>query len=230
MFVEETKWFFEKITALPSDSVFPAVNIGSCTGIYRSKTQPHIDRFLFMPLKNQNLKVIHVDIQKAPGVDLSGDLSNPSFQATLKQLQAKSVFCNHLLEHVTNPKSICDFILELLPENGYIFVSCPFKYPYHPDPIDTLFRPGIQELADLFPNTRIIEATVIHSRFFSTMKPYFIPFYLVLKLIRLFLPFYKPRNWIQAWVNLPYLVTGYHGTCLIAQKLSMTPTNESVIS
>ena len=226
MFVEETKWFFEKITALPSSAVFPAANLGSCTGAYRSKTQPHIDRFLFRPLKKQNLKVIHVDIQEASGVDLSGDLSDPEFRAVLKQLQVKSVFCNHLLEHVTDPKGICDFVMELLPENGYIFVSCPFRYPYHPDPIDTLFRPAVQELADLFPNTRIIEASVIHSGFFSTMKPYFIPFYLVLKLARLFLPIYKPRNWIQAWVNLPYLFTGYKGTCLIAQKLPATPTSE----
>ena len=36
--------------------------------------------------------------------------------------------------------------LDLLPIGGLIFVTVPLSYPYHRDPIDTMFRPSLAEL------------------------------------------------------------------------------------
>jgi hypothetical protein len=40
-------------------------------------------------------------------------------------------------------------------------VSVPYRFPYHPDPIDTLFRPHVTELIQLFPRSRVLCAEVV---------------------------------------------------------------------
>ncbi|OBQ33891.1 MAG: hypothetical protein AN485_17485, partial [Anabaena sp. MDT14b] len=47
------------------------------------------------------------------------------------------------------------------PKSGYIFVTVPYKYPYHRDPIDTMFRPDIQELSSLFPDFKIVNGEIL---------------------------------------------------------------------
>ena len=37
----------------------------------------------------------------------------------------------------------------------------PNAFPYHPDPIDTMFRPGVEELAALFPHCRLVHGEVL---------------------------------------------------------------------
>ena len=94
-----------------------------------------------------------------------GDVTNPKFMEKLKNIGFKSVICSNLLEHVPEKsrKEICDSLSELIPEKGYFFISGPYKFPYHPDPIDTMYRPNIEEMASLFPNTTIIESSIITS-------------------------------------------------------------------
>ncbi len=67
------------------------------------------------------------------------------------------------LEHVHNPKDICAAIVEIIKEKGYLIVTVPFLYPYHNDPFDTMFRPDINELALLFPKTKLIKGVMINS-------------------------------------------------------------------
>jgi len=37
-----------------------------------------------------------------------------------------------------------------LPADGYLVVSVPHSYPFHADPIDTLFRPAPDEVVTMF--------------------------------------------------------------------------------
>ena len=98
----------------------------------------------------------HLDIQAQPGVDLVGDLTDLGYLKHLTTLRFRSAFCMNLLEHVTNREQIAAALVEVLPPGGLLFVSVPHRFPYHPDPIDTLYRPDAAELARLFPGTAVV--------------------------------------------------------------------------
>lgn len=141
--------------------MFPMLNVGSSTEAFRTSEQPWIDRYLFARARKHGYVVKHVDIKPARGVDLVGDLADPSFLAVLRRMAVKSVFCSNLLEHVSNRELIARALRDLVPPGGYLFVSCPYRFPYHPDPIDTMFRPTVAELAALFPGLSIQEQAVV---------------------------------------------------------------------
>lgn len=156
MLPKEARWFAKQAAALGDAAIFPMLNVGSHTAEFRATTQPWIDQNLFRPFAERKCEVVHTDIQAAPGVDLVGDLTEPSFQAELRSRKFRSAFCNNLLEHVTEPERICHAVAGALEPGGYLFLSVPHKFPYHADPIDTMFRPSPDELAELFPNTQIV--------------------------------------------------------------------------
>ena len=158
MLLREAQWLARRMEELGAAALYPMVNLGSQTEEFRARTQPWIDHYLFAPARRHGRKVIHVDLQDAPGVDLVGDLTEPAFLQQLRQLRVRSVLCNNLLEHVTNRERIAGAILDLLPPGGYVFLTVPLHFPYHPNPIDTMFRPRIAELAELFPGTRLTRA------------------------------------------------------------------------
>jgi hypothetical protein len=105
--------------------------------------------------------VKHLDEKVSEGVDIVGDLSNPSFRTSLVSMGFKSVLCSNVLEHVPDREQLAASLTQIVPSGGYLFVSCPYRFPYHPDPIDTMFRPGIDDLALLFPETQVHEGTVV---------------------------------------------------------------------
>ena len=59
--------------------------------------------------------------------------------------------CCNVLEHVPNAGQLATAIQRLVAPNGYALVSVPFRFPYHPGPIDTLLRPSVDDLRRLFP-------------------------------------------------------------------------------
>lgn len=152
MLPKEARWFVKQAARLGDEALFPMLNVGSHTAEFRAKTQPWIDAELFGPFAARGREVVHTDIQAAIGVDLVGDLTDPAFQADLKSRRFRSVLCNNLLEHVENPERICRALGEAVTPGGLILLSVPHRFPYHADPIDTMFRPSPEELAKLFPN------------------------------------------------------------------------------
>jgi hypothetical protein len=56
---------------------------------------------------------------------------------------------------------VCAALEELLPPGGLLFLSVPHEFPYHPDPIDTMFRPGVEQLLRLFPRSVCVRAESI---------------------------------------------------------------------
>lgn len=155
MLPREARWF-EAQAARLGDAIFPSLNVGSHTAEFRAKTQPWIDRYIFGPFAAQGREVVHTDIQAAPGVDLVGDLTDPAFQVELRKRKFRSAFCNNLLEHVEHPERITRAVVAAVEPGGYLFVSVPHKFPYHADPIDTMFRPSPVELAALFSGTEVV--------------------------------------------------------------------------
>jgi hypothetical protein len=159
--IQEAQWFAEAIAGIDEASVFPMLNIGSHTEEYRKQHQPWIDRYIFGPHRERGNPVKHLDIRSAAGVDIVGDLTNRAFLKELAAMEFRSVFSANLLEHVVNRQEIAAVITSIVPVGSYLFVSCPFKFPFHADPIDTMFRPDIGELAALFPGTAIRKAAIV---------------------------------------------------------------------
>ena len=176
MLVREAKWFAQRIAELGDEALYPMLNVGSHTAEFRTREQPWIDRHIYAPLRKRGAKVVHTDIQDAPGVDLVGDLTDPKFLAGVSAMQFRGAFCANLMEHVPNREQIGRSVVAAVQPGGYLLVSCPNVFPYHPDPIDTMFRPGVDEMAALFPGTTLVRgeklacgtlATYLASRFAS---------------------------------------------------------------
>lgn len=215
MFADEAKWFGDIFKGFDPSEIFPVLNIGSSTGEFRKIGQPWIHEFIFKDLEQRG-KVVHMDMQSAPGVDLVGDLSDRRFIDKLKQMRFKSIICSNLLEHVENRKEICNVLLEII-DQGYMFISCPTDYPYHPDPIDTMFRPSFEELIQLFPGTQVIhKATITPGNYFDALKKN--PMIMIKTVIRLFLPFYKPSRWLIDANYFRWLFTDFKTIALILKK------------
>ncbi|HEY3787215.1 MAG TPA: hypothetical protein VGL71_00115 [Urbifossiella sp.] len=161
MLVREAKWFAQRFRELGDEALFPMLNIGSHTEEFRTREQPWIDRHVFAPARSRGGKIVHLDIRQAPGVNLVGDLTDPMFLAKVAAMRFRSAFCSNLLEHVPNRDAIGRAAVGTLAPGGYLIVSCPNNFPYHPDPIDTMFRPGVEELAALFPETEIVRGELV---------------------------------------------------------------------
>jgi hypothetical protein len=163
--------------------------------------------------------VLHLDAKAAPGVDIVADLGDPDTVKAMKGRGFQSLLCSNLLEHVEDRQQVARTLLELVPAHGGILiVSCPYRYPYHPDPIDSRFRPTPSELADLFPGTRIErQATVRDGTYGDQIRREPVAF--IKLLVRLLLPFYKLPSWRRAWRHvidhLPWTFRHFEATCVV---------------
>lgn len=220
MLPEEAQWLSRHLGTLPPKDLYPMCNIGSSTDHFRRVEQPYIDKYLFEPARSKKLEVIHVDAKPASGVDLVGDLTDPQFLAHLAELDIRSVMCCNLLEHVTDRRVICDGILSILKPGGYLIATVPNKFPYHEDPIDTMFRPGVKDLVAAFPGTSIHRAATIRaSRFAFDMNRNYRS--LCRLIARVGLPFLRPRRWRADILRLKEIVVGYKVTCVVLRKESI---------
>lgn len=161
MFPEEAAWFGTVLKQIPGSALSPVVNLGSSSADYRSRACPDIDSNIFRPLNERGVSVYHVDTKPAPGVDIVGDIFSLSVQDAIRAISPRTILCNNLIEHVVDRERFCDICEGLLPPNGILCVSVPHKYPFHPDPIDTMYRPSLDELGRLFPHCHLEMGRVI---------------------------------------------------------------------
>lgn len=160
MLVPEAQWYRRRIDAL-GDALYPMLNVGCQTRAFRTEVQPWIDERLFAPARARGRIVVHSDIQSGEGVDLAGDVLDAPFAARLAGMGFASALCSNLLEHVMDPVAMGRVLAGIVRPGGHILVSAPHRFPYHPDPIDTMFRPSPRELAAIFPRTEIVDETII---------------------------------------------------------------------
>jgi hypothetical protein len=213
-------WLANIIYSLNPNSVFPMLNIGSSNKKFREQEQPWIDELLFKPAKSKGYSVIHTDIKNDIGVDLVGDLCNVDFLKQLSDMNIQSVICSNLLEHINNREEISKIISSIVPKNGYLFVTVPYKYPYHCDPIDTMFRPNIQELSSLFPDFKIVNGEILPGGYLvqsTTTTPIL---YTLAMLIRLMLPIYQPLRWVDSLKYALWLFKDISVSCVVLEKVN----------
>lgn len=217
MFQQEAIWIAKFLYSERPRDLFPMLNVGSSTKDFRVRVQPWIDALIFAPARKAGFQVIHLDVKDAPGVDVVGDLTDRTFCAQLAATNIQSALCSNLLEHVTNKEQICLAIERAIRPGGYILVTCPYQYPYHGDPIDTLFRPTPEELAALFPNSTVVSSSILDcgnyaQRLLASPKAF------LWNILRLCLPFYKSASWrellgFQAWIFRTFEVS-----CVVLKK------------
>jgi hypothetical protein len=160
----EATWVARVVTALPAE-VFPMLNVGSQTRRFREIDQPMIERQVFARLRSLDRKVIHTDLREGDGIDVSGDLMDPAFRrAIVEDYGIRSVLCCNVLEHVPDPAGIAAALAQLVEvRHGHLIATVPRAFPYHPDPIDTMFRPSGQDLSRLVAPLMPISITEVRS-------------------------------------------------------------------
>lgn len=163
----EATWIAHQLAAFGNEQISPLVNIGSQTREFRIRRQPHIERDIFAPLRQRAVEVIHTDLKPDDGVDIAGDLFDPSVQAALQARRPRAALTSNLLEHVRAPGELARAIGALVAPGGMLLVTVPRSYPYHADPIDTGFRPSPGELAALFPGFTLVHGEVIEDETYA---------------------------------------------------------------
>ena len=228
MLEAESIWFRQKMEKYTrrGDTI---LNLGSSTQEFREKIQPHIFRNVLLPLDEKNVQIYHVDMKQEDGIDLVGDVTDNEFIDKLASLLPSGIICSNMLEHIEERTDFGKAVVDVLPNGSYIFASCPKKYPYHPDPIDTMFRPTVEELAGVFPKTYLIEGEVVacgtweEKIRYECRVNYVRCFYIrIRQIIRLLLSFFKPHEGIKLFFDKkksPSPSQKLSATCVVLQKV-----------
>lgn len=205
---------------LVKDSV--CLNIGSSTQHFRDVMQPHITKDLIEPIEACGIRVIHCDMKEDDGVDLVGDVLHPEFQQAMADKRADVLLCCNILEHLTDPHRFAAACGNLVRPGGYMVVSVPSSYPCHPDPIDTMLRPTPGELGAFFPDWKVIAAEVLTTDTFldETLKKDGGASILLKHVLKVLVPFYRPRQWWPKAHRLLWLFRPYKSSLVVLQKPS----------
>lgn len=214
----ESEWIGRHLSAMPDGALFPLLDIGSSTLEFRTKTQPYIEENIFRPLRARNPNIYHLDMKAARGVDLVGDLLDPAFVKKIDKMQIQSIMISNLFEHVAARQPICDVVMKILNPGGHLFISGPYKYPYHADPIDTMFRPTIAEMHAYFPHTIIVDSAIINSGNWRQWDAAERGRPLGRTILRLLTPFYRPTKWWELARQAPYILWDISAFVLILRK------------
>ncbi len=166
MFSEEAVWINGVLTRLEIGTGKTVLDIGSSTESFRCLHQPFVDFYIFKPLRERGARVIHVDARESDGVDVVCDISSADSEDRIKRIEPADVMiCTNFLEHVLDRDGVIRRIKAMTKPGGFMIITVPYKYRYHEDPIDTLYRPSNLDLENFFSvqDYRIIESRIIDS-------------------------------------------------------------------
>ena len=219
MLQEESKWICTELLKLnKKNKVSPLLNFGSSTGHFRKKLQSFIHKNIFEPLEMAGVTVFHLDIKESDGVDFVGNVfENRELFNKIREKKINSILCSNLLEHVPDPVPFYKILEELIQDNGYILVTVPFRYPYHADPIDTKYRPTVEEIVMNFSNAKLVKGEIltIDQTHFKYMLQH--PRLFFILLIRVFTPFYRFQSWKKIMADFLNFFKKFMVTCVLVQ-------------
>lgn len=218
MFEAEARWLNAALERFAPARLSPLLNLGSSTAAFREQQQPWTEARLFRPLRARGIEILNVDRRDEPGIDVRADLTNPADLPPLRALAPRAVLCCNLLEHVTDPQLLARHCIDLLPAGGLAFVTAPFSYPHHGDPIDTLYRPSPDELARLFAGARMLDGAIIGAGLSYRDDVRRRPWILLRHLARFPAPFLSLERWKRSMTKLYWLAAEYRITCAVFEK------------
>ncbi len=224
MRIEEARWIegcIARYIGMPESPIGEVMlNLGSGTRKAREVSKPYVHAHTIEPLLRAGFRVVHSDLIEGDGIDMSGDLFDPAFQQRLAELQPQVImFCN-VLEHLPMRLRLqVPAVLErLLAPGGHLFITVPRSYPYHADPIDTMYRPTPQQVAALFPSLQVLDARVIDSDSYLSEFRRGSMGRRTAKLLRLLFPMVRPRRWLSHVHRFFWLYRPYQHSCLLLRK------------
>jgi len=216
MHVNECDWIVKKLETFKKSEISPIIDFGSSTLSYRTINQPWLESNLYKKLRDRKINISFADKKNDVGVDLVGDIFDNNFLSLVKENNFNCIFCCNFLEHVEDPQDLINRCLSLIPVGGLLVITVPHSYPYHRDPIDTLYRPNIKELSQLMHNNEIISSEIISTGSYrdhlrkSPLK--------IFRHIRFFFPFLGFEKWRRSTTKLKWLFTDFKHSCMIVRK------------
>jgi SAM-dependent methyltransferase len=146
MFIDESFWIREKLSKIDLPPGSEVLNIGSSDENFLV-TQPHIGENVLAPLRERGARIVNLDIRPSRPGDYSADITDRELPGKVGR-RFRLIMCTSLLEHVTDRDAAFSNIAALAEDAGYILLTVPRYYPRHLDPIDTMYRPSADELAE----------------------------------------------------------------------------------
>ncbi len=213
MFAVEASWLERLLSEHEPQALSPVLNVGSSTKAFREIEQPWTERLLFVPLRRRGIKIIHLDAREGEGIDIRADILSDSDLPKIKALKPKSILCCNILEHVVDPGALAKRCIDIVGPGGFIFVTVPFSYPHHRDPIDTLYRPGPAELASLFRPAIMLKGEIVDAGESYRGQVAKRPWILFRHILRFPFPFIGFAGWKRSmkklyWLSHNYRLTG----------------------
>jgi SAM-dependent methyltransferase len=217
----EAIWLSAYFAQKDNDALGTILNIGSSTAEFRQQKQSFIEEKIFHPLSRRGVPVVHTDIKAAEGVDIVADIMNDEDLERLRSLKAKTILCSNMLEHVPSPLRMAERLTTLVPPGGVLLVTVPNSYPYHPDPIDTLLRPDIEQLSGLFRQLKLLDGGIVEG---PTVAQEFVrnPLLLPRRVARSFIPLPRFGIWLSTLDRWRWLFRHYRATCIALWKPSVS--------
>jgi hypothetical protein len=197
----------------------PLLNLGSSTRTFREREQPWISEILLAALAQRAIRIVHTDVKSGEGVDLQADIMDEGDFQRIRVIAPRAMLVCNLLEHVENPRAFVARCLAVLPPGGLVFVTVPYSYPFHRDPIDTMLRPNLADLTSLFSGGadclfgEIIDVGESYRNQLANR-----PWIVFRHVLRLPVPFLGIEKWRRSMGKLRWLVQNYRVTCAVFRK------------
>ena len=209
MFEAEAAWLERLLRDHAPEELSPLLNIGSSTSSFREIEQPWTERRLFAPLRARGISVVHLDTREGPGIDMRADILDPADLPRIKALKPRAILCCNILEHVGDPGALARTCLDIVGPGGIIFVTVPYSYPHHRDPIDTMFRPTPDSLAAIFRPAAMERGEIIEvgESYLGQVRRR--PWILLRHVSRFPFPFIGFQGWKRSMAKLYWLVHNY---------------------
>ncbi len=218
MLIKESEYINNIIENIKVPREAKILNIGSQDNKYL-KANCHIIENVINPAQKKGFEIINFDILPGEGINIHGDIFDNRIYKRLTNLNIDVIFLFNVLEHVIDIKSFIEKVEGIVNKDGFIFVSVPFKYPIHFDPIDNGFRPNVEELGTLFEKCTIQDGKIVidysfNYYLFRSIKSFFSG------VARLLVPFYRFKKWRTVvvpkffWINKTFCVT-----CVLLKKI-----------
>jgi len=196
------------------------INLGAGDVVKTSRKKPWINNNVFVPLNDRGLKTVNVDFFDFPGIDKLADFSQPQALRFLSEYQSpKLIILANVLEHISQSTRE-NLIRELernLRQGDYLLITAPHAYPYHPDPIDSMYRPSFENLQALLNLNWLFAGHVNCGSFWrdlssmSWQKK-------IRKLIKPLIIFQKPKKYWSSVHQLLFLFRDYEIAVVFGQK------------
>ena len=195
------------------------INLGSGNVEQLMKTKPWVSKNVFYLLKKQKAKILHVDAENFPGVDIVQDLSQANSLFFCDKLEGSKLFIlANVLEHI--PKKahaeLLNKIYSKMKSNDGLIITVPYDYPYHADPIDTMYRPSPNELKKLLP-LKWLEGEILCAGSYKEEFKRMNVFKKTRKILKPLWIFQKPTKWLENH-RLFYLFKKYQMTIVFGIK------------